>query len=196
MYGELGEGMMMENIDNPFSDMIEFSITAEMFDQEFVQSLATRIEKEFPVTQVHYPADYFDDVFGVLKTAKSYMLLFVIIALVMTSVLIHHIMRLNVVAQQRQIRTMEMVGAKSAFIRQPFIRQGLKMAVQAWLIAIVLSAVIWYYLLGVSMFSLWLLSLPGLVGVVLLLALSVAICTFSTWIAVTKSMGSSILQSS
>ncbi len=196
MYGELGEGMMMEDVDNPFSDMIEFSIEAGMFDKEFVEELATKIEKQFPVTQVHYPADYFDNVFGVLKTAKSYMLLFVIIALVMTSVLIHHIMRLNVVAQQRQIRTMEMVGATATFIRSPFIKRGIRMGVEAWIIAIVLSGILWYYLLGLSMFSLWLLSVPGLIGVVMLLVLSVVVCTFSTWIAVTKSMGTSILQSS
>jgi cell division transport system permease protein len=196
MYGDLGEGVMIEDAGNPFSDMIEFSIEADRFDKEFVEELANKIEKQFPVTQVHYPADYFDDVFGVLKTARSYMLIFVIVAMVMTGVLIHHIMRLNVIAQQRQIRTMELVGAKASFIRRPFIRRGLKMGVQAWVVAVVLSGIAWYYLLGLSMFTLWLFSLPGLIGVVMLLCLSVVICTFSTWIAVMKSMGSSILQSS
>lgn|GEM_PF-3164985 len=196
MYGELGENIMIQDVENPFSDMIEFSISADRFAEVFVEELASKIENQFPVTQVHYPAEYFDDVFGVLKTARSYMLIFVIVAMIMTGVLIHHIMRLNVIAQQRQIRTMELVGAKAAFIRKPFIRSGIKMGVQAWIVAIVLSGMIWYYLLGLSMFSLWLLSIPGLIGVVLLLCLSVVVCTFSTWIAVTKSMGSSILQSS
>ena len=195
MYGELGEGIVMEDLGNPFSDMIEFSIDADKFDQAFVEVLASKIKSEFPVTQVHYPADYFDNVFGVLKTARSYMLIFVLVALVMTGVLIHHIMRLNVVAQQRQIRTMELVGAKAVFIRRPFIRRGMKMGLQAWIIAVILSGIIWYYLLGPGMFALWLFSAPGLIGIITLLCLSVLVCTFSTWIAVTKSMGSSILRS-
>ncbi|RLD20015.1 MAG: hypothetical protein DRI69_07160 [Bacteroidetes bacterium] len=196
MYGDLGEDAMMEDVGNPFSDMIEFSIEAEWFTKVFVEELATKIEKQFPVTQVHYPADYFDNVFGVLKTAKSYMLIFVIVALIMTGMLIHHIMRLNVIAQQRQIKTMELVGAKAAFIRRPFISRGVKMGVQAWVVAILLSGIVWYYLLGSSMFVLWVFSIPGLAGIVVLLCLSVVVCTFSTWIAVTKSLGSTILQSS
>lgn len=195
MYGAMGENAMAGDIGNPFSDMIEFSIDADRFNQVFVEELAGSIEKQFPITQVHYPSDYFDGVFGVLKMAKSYILIFVIVSLIMTGVLIHHIMRLNVSAQQRQIRTMELVGAKPAFVRRPFIRRGIRMGTQAWIVATILTGIIWYFLLGYSMFTLWLLSLPGLVGITALFVLSVSVCTFSTWIAVSKSMGTSVLQS-
>lgn len=194
MYGELGDDMVMDDIDNPFSDMIEFSVVSDSFNEGFVEQLAIKIEKDLPVTQVHYPSDYFENVFGVLKTAKSYLLIFVIIALSMTGILIHHIMRLNVIAQQRQIRTMELVGARPNFIRRPFLKKGLQMGVHAWLIAVVLSGIIWYVILGVNMFSVWAFSIPGLVGVTVLFCLSVLVCLFSTWIAVTKSLGTSILQ--
>ena len=194
MYGELGDDMVMDDIDNPFSDMVEFSIVSDSFNERFVEDLSIQMKKDLPVTQVHYPSDYFENVFGVLKTARSYLLIFVIIALSMTGILIHHIMRLNVIAQQRQIRTMELVGARPNFIRRPFLKKGLQMGVHAWIIAVVMSGIVWYFLLGFNMFTVWAFSFPGLVGVIVLFGLSVFVCVFSTWIAVTKSLGSSILQ--
>jgi cell division transport system permease protein len=194
MYGLLGEDATMTDSDNPFSDMVEFSVKSDSFTNAYVEGLSLRIQREMPVRQVHYPSDYFDNVFGVIHTARRYLIGFILIALIMTGVLIHHIMRLNVVAQQGQIRTMELVGAKPSFIRKPFIRRGMRMGLQAWFVAIVLSIITWYVLLGGSMAAKWIFSLPGLIGMGLLLVLSLVVCGFSTWIAVTRSLGSSIMQ--
>jgi len=194
MYGLLGEDATMTDDENPFADMVEFSIESDSFTLEYVEHLSSRMEKELPVRQVHYPSDYFDNVFGVIRMAKHYLMIFIIVALVMTGVLIHHIMRLNVVAQQGQIRTMELVGAKPGFIRRPFIRRGLQMGLRAWLAAVILSAIAWYVLLGPGMFLGWLFSVPGITGMLVLLLLSILVCGFSTWLAVNRSLGSSIMQ--
>ncbi len=196
MYGLLGEDVTMTDVDNPFSDMVEFSIRSDSFTRAYVENLSNRLQRELPVRQVHYPSDYFDNVFGIIHTARSYLIAFILVALIMTGVLIHHIMRLNVVAQQGQIRTMELVGAKAPFIRKPFIRRGLQMGFHAWIAAVVLSSIAWYALLGPGMFVKWLFSLPGLTGMAILLVLSLAVCGFSTWIAVTRSLGASIMQDS
>ena len=196
MYGVLGEDVGLGDIENPFSDMVEYSIVADSFTRVFVQAQTSELERNEAVVQVHYPDEYFDNVFGIIHTIRTYLIIFILVALGMTGLLIHHIMRLNVVAQRLQIRTMELIGAKPGFIRRPFVRRGVHMGVLAWAIAMGISAIGWYALLGKGMFAAWIFSISGLVGATLLLIISVGVCMISTWIAVTNSLGSTIKQSS
>ena len=196
MYGLLGDDVGLGDIENPFSDMIEYSIVADSFTNDFVSRQTAELESNDLVMQVHYPDEYFDNVFGVIHTVRTYLSIFILVALAMTGLLIHHIMRLNVVAQRVQIRTMELIGARPGFIRKPYIRRGVTMGVQAWAIAMILSALGWYVLLGQGMFAAWLFSAAGLIGAVVLLIISIAICVASTWVAVTNSLGSTIRQNS
>ena len=194
MYGELGEEATIESMENPFSDMFVFSIEAEAFEEGVMEALAENIESTMPVRQVHYPKDYFDDVFSVLNTIKNYLVVIILIALAMTGILIHHIMRLNVVAQQRQIKTMELVGAEPSFIRKPFVKTGLRMGFNAWIVAVAISSILWIIFLGPSGFLIWLLSVPGIVGVLILLGISIGVCLVSTYLAVTQSLRTSVLR--
>lgn len=194
VYGDIGAEVSIEGLDNPFTDMITFSIVSEAFEREKLDALAERLESEFEITQVHYPSEYFDNAFEILKSLKVYLTTFALIALALTAILIHHIMKLNVVAQKRQITTMELVGAKPDFIRRPFIRLGLRMGVHSWALALIITVLIGLRFLGVMGMITWGFSLPGVLGVIFLLILALAVCGLSTRFAVSSSLKTSILK--
>ncbi len=194
VYGDLGAEVSVDGLDNPFADMITFSVVSEAFEREKLDALAASLESDFPITQLHYPSEYFDNAFEILSSLRVYLTSFAVIALGLTAILIHHIMKLNVVAQRRQIKTMELVGAKPAFIRKPFIRLGLRMGVHAWAAAMVMTLLIGLRFLGPKGAFTWGLSVPGILGVIFLLVIALAVCGLSTRFAVSNSLKTTILK--
>ena len=125
---------------------------------------------------------------------RYYLLLVVIVALVLAGLLIHHIMRLNVIAQRKQIRTMELVGATPGFIRRPFIKTGLRMGFLAWALSIIITGVISALMFGPALALAWMISIPGILGGITLLVVSAFLSWFSTWMAVNENLGQSFNQ--
>lgn len=193
MHTEMESELLFEDMENPFRDMVQFSVDAGHFNAAYIDSLSRRLQQRFPVSEVYHPRDLFGDVFTLLAQIRIYAVIFIVIALVITGTLIHHIMRLNVMAQRRQIRTMELVGAEKGFIRKPFLRRGLQMAALAWVLSLVAGAALWYLVLGRAVFFDFVTAPATLLGALLLLGLALVICTFSTWIAVGKSIGRSAM---
>jgi cell division transport system permease protein len=189
---EIGEDALLDEMENPFHDMIRFTLYAENYSRDFISELSDDLKSRFPVSEIYHPSAFFEDVFTLLRQMRFYIVLFIIFALVVTGILIHHIMRLNVIAQRRQIRTMELVGAEPSFVRKPFISRGAQMALIAWLVSLAGSAAIWLVLLGKSAFVRFATNPLTLAGAATLLLLALAICVFSTWIAVGKSIGRSL----
>ncbi|MDX1479640.1 MAG: hypothetical protein R3301_18135 [Saprospiraceae bacterium] len=189
MIEELGESSMTAELQNPFFDMVEFSLAEDHLNATHVSQMETDAGESFGDVRIHHPADFFGDVFSLLHKLRIYVFAFIAVALFLTGTLIHHIMRLNVVAQRHQIRTMELVGARTAFIVQPFIRRGVQLAFLAWLIALLISLTGWFALLGSDRFVQFTTAPATIIGMACMLLAAIVICTLSTWIAVARSTG-------
>src|SRR5690606_28077266 len=108
MRAEMSDDVVLEAMDNPFSDMLRFSIDAASFDKDQIAALKTRIESLDDVYAMHHPAGMFDAVFNLLKKAQAIGAVIILVFILLCAILIHHIMRLNILSQRKQIRTMQL----------------------------------------------------------------------------------------
>ena len=118
---------------------------------------------------------------GVVMLAFSSLLLIVAIALINNSI------RLSIYSHRFTIRSMQLVGATSGFIRRPFVRRGVLHGIYSALIAILLIMGVMYYLQQI---------LPDLIEIqdieilaylfVMVMALGILISWVSTSLAVRK----------
>lgn len=121
---------------NPYLAMLEMQVQAEYANADSLKKVAGLLLKDKrQVTDVAYEANAIDDVnrnlnrVNIILLVLAGLLLFVCYALVSNSV------RLSVYASRFNIHTMKLVGAKWSFIRRPFLRQAVIVAVIASLLA-------------------------------------------------------------
>lgn len=196
MLDEIGDSGIAEELENPFFDMIEFSVEEANLNQTYLDNLNAHFNQNFGEMTVYHPQDFFGDVFQLIRQMRGFVIGFIAVALFLSGILIHHIMRLNVLAQAQQIRTMQLVGARESFIIAPFLRNGLQMAFLAWLVAVALSGVVWFAMLGKDDFVQFVATKATLISALIMLIAAMLICGLSTWIAVSKSIGRSFAEHS
>ena len=184
MRSEMSDDLILEEMENPFTDMLRFSVDAAHFNEESISNLKKEIETLEPVREMHHPTGMYDPVFSLLRRAQTVGAIIVLVLIFLCAVLIHHLMRLNVLAQRKQIRTMQLVGGHPSFIRKPFLVKASQMAVLAWLIAVGLCLVLLLAFAGLTYTELSVLYITT--GAALLLVLAFVVCIASTWVAVTR----------
>lgn len=187
MHDEMSEEVMLDGMENPFSDMFRFSMKADYFNEEGIDALKKQIESLPAVREMHHPAGMYDPVFTLLRRAQVIGVAVIIVFVLLCAILIHHIMRLNVLAQRKQIRTMQLVGGHPSFIRKPYLIHALQMAVMSWAIAGIICLAVLLFISGLAQSELSPLHMT--VGSVILLVLALGVCISSTWVAVTRVLG-------
>ncbi|WP_438435457.1 permease-like cell division protein FtsX [Gorillibacterium sp. sgz500922] len=122
--------------DNPLPD----SFSVEVKEPRTVQSVTERIQKlndgrdTPPIEEVKYGKDTVDSLFKVTRVVRNIGIVFVV-ALVFTSMfLISNTIKLTILARNREIRIMKLVGATNGFIRWPFFIEGALIGFQGALI--------------------------------------------------------------
>jgi cell division transport system permease protein len=181
---QMDDDVVLKHMDNPFADMLRFSVAATHFNAASIDSLKLRIEALAPVSAMHHPAGMYDPVFSLLRRAQAVGAAVIILLVFMCGILIHHLMRLSIIAQRKQIRTMQLVGGHPAFIRRPYVRQALQMALFAWSVAGILCLAAVFFIAGLTRNTLSPAHLT--IGAVILLILALSVCIGSTWVAVTR----------
>jgi cell division transport system permease protein len=189
MQDEMSDDLATGGMENPFSDMLRFALDADHFNTTSIELLKTDVEKNKSVLEMHHPAGIFDPVFDLLKRVQAIGMVVIIIFVLLCAILIHHIMRLNVLSQRKEIRTMQLVGGHPAFIRRPYIVLALKMAVTAWAAAGLICVVTAFFAACLTQSTLSPVYVTIGSGILLLLAL--AVCMASTWVAVTRVLSQS-----
>lgn len=124
---QLGDSLDgLEGENNPLND----SFTVEMKDPRTVENAANQISSmnegktPKPIVKVDYGKDTVDTLFK-MTTVVRYVGLIFVVCLVFTSMfLISNTIKLTILARNREIRIMKMVGATNGFIRWPFFIEG------------------------------------------------------------------------
>ncbi|HLF64010.1 MAG TPA: permease-like cell division protein FtsX [Saprospiraceae bacterium] len=187
MRSEMSDDLVLEEMENPFTDMLRFSVDADHFNEESIDALKENIESLDAVREMHHPAGMYDPVFTLLHRAQAIGAAIILVLLFLCATLIHHVMRLNVLSQRKQIRTMQLVGGHPSFIRKPFLAKASQMAILSWLIAVLFCLALLFAFAGLTYTELSVLYITT--GAAILLALSFGVCMASTWVAVTKVLG-------
>jgi cell division transport system permease protein len=177
-------------IDNviPIPPSINLSPTAEYATLENVDKLERDLKQRYPqLEEFNVSRDTLRDVNLGFDKLIYLILLIASLLMVITFALINNTIRLALYSQRFIIKTQQLVGATSAFIRRPFLLQAILQGVLAAFVAMALLFAILYLINN------YVQDLSGLIDVVLMLKLFAAvvvmgiiICLFATNWALSK----------
>lgn len=132
---ETGEDFSEFLGDNPFRDALIINVVPEFQEPSRLDSIRDRIETISGVFEAEYSSGVLD---GIEKnrTRLSLVLLgFAVILLIVVVLLINNTIKLALFSQRFLIRSMQLVGATSSFIRRPFLSRSLMHGALSGLVA-------------------------------------------------------------
>lgn len=185
------ESEILEILDgeNPIPTNISYKPKEAFATSEGMKSLQKKILEAYPdqVDSVNYQEESVQSVnlgfqqFVLLFAAVAFLLILIAVAL------INNTIRLALYSKRFSIKTMQLVGATSAFIRKPFLVQSVGMGMLSGMIGMALLTGLFYALNNVLdsiEIQYDLLSFVFLFGA--LLGIGIIITSISTWFALNK----------
>lgn len=124
--------------DNPLRDAMVINVAPEFQTNAKLDSLSSRIEKISGVFEVTYVESLVDSINKNLRNISLILLGFAAILLIVVTMLINNTIKLALFSQRFLIRSMQLVGATSNFIKAPFLKRSLLHGAIAGLVASIL----------------------------------------------------------
>jgi len=118
---ETGEDINNVLSDNPLRDAFTLKVNEAYYDQSKLQQLKDEIETLRGVFEVVYVESLIDLINKNITKISLILLGFTSILLLVVVILINNTIKLALFSQRFLIRSMQLVGAKSSFIRKPFL---------------------------------------------------------------------------
>lgn len=134
--------------DNPLPPTISFKPKAAFATEEGMNSLVARLNNAFPneIDEVNYDKS---SVKSVNLGFKQFVFLFLIVALLLIIIavaMINNTIRLALYSKRFTIKTMQLVGATSKFIRRPFLIQSIFQGMVSAILGMALLITLFYAL--------------------------------------------------
>ena len=131
---------------NPLPSSIHLNLSADYVNPDSASSFASKVLKgnEHIISEVSYNESQFLEIGTVFKNFEFIMLFIAAVLLIIAILLIYNTIRLAVFSKRFMIRTMQLVGAKSYFIRKPFIIRAFYQGLISSTLAVIFLLSIWY----------------------------------------------------
>ena len=131
---------------NPLPSSIHVNLGADYVNPDSASSFASKVLKgnEHIISEVSYNEAQFLEIGTVFKNFEFIMLFIASVLLIIAILLIYNTIRLAVFSKRFMIRTMQLVGAKSYFIRKPFIIRAFYQGLISSLLAVIFLLSLWY----------------------------------------------------
>lgn len=146
MKEDLGEDFIGFLGYNPLLPSIDLRLRAGYANIDSLQKIETRLLTNPNVKEVWYQRSLVSLINQNIRRISMILLAFTILLLVISVALINNTIRLSVYSKRFLIRSMQLVGATTQFIRRPFILQGLMQGIYAAFIAILMLMGVIYLL--------------------------------------------------
>jgi len=143
MSKELAE--MSNEIENPFKNIIKFNLIADKYNESYIKELKAKLEMEKGVIGLYYENESIDLVRTNLTSLSYIILALAIIFVILALAIIYNTMRLSLYADEKNIRTMQIVGAENSFIRKPYLKSAIKMSLIGTFMAGLVLGSIYYF---------------------------------------------------
>jgi len=121
---DTGEDFTQFLDDNPLRDSYTFSISEDFQTSEQISEIVEEIEALDGVFEVMYMNDLVDSINKNLLKVSLVLGVFILILIVTVVMLINNTIRLALFSQRFLIRSMQLIGATSGFIRRPFLTRS------------------------------------------------------------------------
>lgn len=109
------------NGTNPMPASFEVRLKADYANSDSLSRVMPALKKEHFVIDVDYPDKLIDSINHNIRNVSTVLLVVAALLMFVSFVLISNTMRLSVYSRRLEIRTMQLVGARPAFIRRPFM---------------------------------------------------------------------------
>ena len=131
---------------NPLPSSIHVNLSADYVNPDSASSFASKVLKgnEHIISEVSYNEAQFLEIGTVFKNFEFIMLFIAAVLLIIAILLIYNTIRLAVFSKRFMIRTMQLVGAKSYFIRKPFIIRAFYQGLISSTLAVIFLLSVWY----------------------------------------------------
>jgi len=174
---------------SPFPPSITFHPTSEVANKEKLRMLKEKLEGTYPlqVAEVAYDESRVNEVnLGFLQWVYLFVAVGVLLSIVAFA-MINNTIRLALYSKRFIIKTMQLVGAKSSFIRAPFLWNAVLQGILSSIIGMGLLLAV-FYALNLYMDLLYLTYDLGTLLMLFgsLVGIGIIISLFSTWFALSK----------
>ncbi len=143
---ELGENFVETLGYNPLSPTINVYLNSDYANPDSIASLEKFFLSETGIVgEVAYQQNLVHLINDNVRKISIILLFFCVALFVISFALLNNTVRLMIYSKRFTINTMKLVGAKSNFIRKPFLLSGAMQGLYSSLIAIVLLSVIFYF---------------------------------------------------
>ena len=131
---------------NPLPSSIHVNLSSSYVNPDSAANFAAQIIKgnEHIISEVAYNESQFLEIGTVFKNFELIMLFIAGVLLIIAILLIYNTIRLAVFSKRFMIRTMQLVGAKSFFIRRPFILKAFYQGLISAILAVLFLLSLWY----------------------------------------------------
>ena len=131
---------------NPLPSSIHVNLSSSYVNPDSAANFAAQIIKgnEHIISEVAYNESQFLEIGTVFKNFELIMLFIAGVLLIIAILLIYNTIRLAVFSKRFMIRTMQLVGAKSFFIRRPFILKAFYQGLISAFLAVLFLLSLWY----------------------------------------------------
>ncbi len=150
MHADLGDDFLLTGMENPFNDILSFSLKSTFYRDSYIDSLKLDLGKLESVNAVFYN-EAFDQL--IEKNIRKLSIISLIMAFlfgVFAVVIIYNTIKIALMNDKEKIRTMRLVGAKDEFIQKPYLNKMLSVGLRAGLIASVLIGILLFVLFSFS----------------------------------------------
>lgn len=141
-------------IGNPYKDMIVYNIQSIHYSEENLKKVADFVGNIPGVKEVFYENVLIDNIKANLKKISFIILIISLIFVALAIIIIYNTVNLSLYADRFEIKTMEIIGARDGFIRQPYIKLAGNIAIKSFVMSatIILSILVaaWKYLDGMK----------------------------------------------
>lgn len=141
--------------DNPFPPTVEADLRRPDLPEEEVSRLIAETRRSPAVTDAQFNRDWADRVRSLSRLARNAGFFLGGILVLASLLIVSNVIKLNVLARKSEIELLRLVGATNAFIRGPFLLEGVAMGLLGGLLSLGLI------LLVVELFPLYLGSSMG-----------------------------------
>ena len=131
---------------NPIPSSIHVNLTSDYVNPDSAKHFSSALLKgnQHIISEIAYNESQFLEIGNVFKNFRLIMIFIATVLLIIAILLIYNTIRLAVFSKRFMIRTMQLVGAKSYFIRRPFIFRAFYQGLISGVLAILFLISLWY----------------------------------------------------
>ncbi len=135
---------------NPLRQLIAVNLTAEYVNKDSALAFKKYLlsDNEYIIDEIFYNQSHFLEIGNSFNKLEYFLVGAASLLLIIAILLINNTIRLAIFSKRFLIRTMQLVGAKSRFIRKPFLKSALYQGLFAGLLAMLLLLGTGYLLAG------------------------------------------------